>query len=55
MKLTDQQKDAKIAYLLQENQRLRESLLDQQILTGAIRLEDENQDTTYPEEPADVD
>lgn len=36
--LTEQQKDVKIAYLEQENNRLRSSLLDYQIMAGEISL-----------------
>ena len=56
MELSAEQKDAKIAYLSQENNRLREALLDQQILAGAIRL-DTNNDTeteTGPEDEAEL-
>ena len=58
MEMTAEQKDAKIAYLSQENNRLREALLDQQILAGAIRL-DTNNDTdtdaeTGPEDEAEL-
>ncbi|MFI8597688.1 hypothetical protein ACIGDM_10280 [Rothia koreensis] len=52
MELSAEQKDAKIAYLSQENNRLREALLDQQILTGAIRL-DTNNETETETEPED--
>ena len=38
MTLTEAQKDTKIAYLAQENSRLREALLDAQIQAGQISL-----------------
>lgn len=50
MVLNSGQKDAKIAYLLQENARLREVLLDEQVLSGAIRLsgQDDPEDESAP-------
>ncbi|MGK4186785.1 hypothetical protein AB0X98_01175 [Rothia koreensis] len=54
MELSAEQKDAKIAYLSQENNRLREALLDQQILTGAIRLDTNNETETEPEDEAEL-
>lgn len=41
--LTEQQKNVKIAYLEQENARLRSALLDYQILAGEISLGEEPQ------------
>lgn len=40
--LTEAQKDVKIAYLEQENNRLRAALLDYQIVAGEISLAKEN-------------
>lgn len=37
--LTEAQKDVKIAYLEQENNRLRSALLDYQIVSGEIALQ----------------
>lgn len=42
--LTEAQKDTKIAYLIQENNRLREALLDAQITSGQISLTSPQQD-----------
>lgn len=39
--LTEAQKDVKIAYLEQENNRLRSALLDYQIISGEIALQSE--------------
>lgn len=41
--LAEQQKDVKIAYLEQENNRLRGALLDYQIMAGEIALQGETQ------------
>ena len=43
MKLSEAQKDVKIAYLEQENNRLRSALLDYQIVAGEIALQGETQ------------
>ena len=41
--LTEAQKDVKLAYLEQENNRLRSALLDYQIVAGEIALQGETQ------------
>ena len=43
MKLTETQKDVKIAYLEQENNRLRSALLDYQIVAEEISLAEEKE------------
>lgn len=43
MVLTEAQKDVKIAYLEQENSRLRSALLDYQIVAGEISLASTNE------------
>lgn len=42
--MNEEQLKTKVAYLVQENARLREALLDAQIQAGAIRLEDGESD-----------
>lgn len=43
MELTEAQKDVKIAYLEQENNRLRSALLDYQIVAEKIALTEEKE------------
>lgn len=43
--LSEHHKDVKIAWLLRENQQLREQLLDCQIAAGAISLQEKTEDT----------
>lgn len=38
--MNEEQLKTKVAYLVQENQRLREALLDAQIQAGVIRLDE---------------
>ena len=47
--LNEKQKDAKILYLTQENSRLRDELLNAKLLSGEIRLKDEEADDSGAE------
>ena len=42
--MDEKQLQAKCAYLVQENNRLREALLDAQILSGQIKLADDTEE-----------
>lgn len=50
--LTEAQKDTKLAYLLQENQKLRDALLDLQITSGMITLTGQEGDGDDAQHPA---